>query len=413
MYELTTGTLMLVAILLMFIALVRHKFYLNTNINIDKILLFAIIARIIWMIIVISLEYKMTFFVYDDENYYKTAMGAPYGVNSNFYTYFLRWLYSIFGRSSLNGRIVNLAFSVMTIYPLAYLEYSMDESTNFKATVFLALSPFQIFISFFEIKYIMMMFSFTASYAIIKHLQNENSIADSLELLLLCLLSEQIRSGMGAIPILLLLMDKAKNGIGATRRQKLFTRVFVVGICAAVVLFYFGDYILEQSTRIEKYQKWIFTQFSSESMYNQFVITGIQDIWKLPFSFILYALQPFNVLDGSNRFFGELGMFAKFIDVPVLLMALRWLIVYIKKEKILSLMFLLPYAFVSGINLTNARQGFFLYPIMYLICFYGYSQTDTYTGNSILVRMLNSKTTTIFIWAVFYVLWFFVLIMRT
>ena len=93
-------------------------------------------------------------------------------------------------------------------------------------------------------------------------------------------------------------------------------------------------------------------------------------------------------------------------------MALRWLTVYIKKEKLFSLFFLLPYAFISGINLTNARQGFFLYPIMYLMCFYGDSQTDSYTGKSALIRMLNSKEVTVFMWIALYVLWLFVLIVK-
>ena len=62
--------------------------------------------------------------------------------------------------------------------------------------------------------------------------------------------------------------------------------------------------------------------------------------------------------------------------------------------------------------MTNARQGFFLYPIMYLICFYGYSQADSYTGKSALIRMLNSKNVTVFIWAALYVVWLFVLVMR-
>lgn len=412
MYEITMGTFVLAMILLVLITLIRHKFYLNTNTNIDKILLFAIIVRLIWMIVVIALEDRMIFFVYDDETYYRTAMGASYGIYSNLYTYFLRWLYNTFGQSSLNGRIVNLAFSVMTIYPLAYLEKSFNDFTDFKATIFFALSPFQIFISFFEIKDIILMFTFTASYALIKHLKIAMSAVDMIELVFLCFISEQIRSGMGAIPIVLIIVDKVKKGVGATKLQRMFSCIIIIGICIAVLLFYFGNYILEQSTRIEKYQSWIFTQFSSESMYNQFVITGIQDIWKLPFCFILYAFQPFNALDGSKRFLGEWGMFAKFIDVPVLLMALRWLIVYIKKEKLFSLFFLLPYAFVSGINLTNARQGFFLYPIMYLICFYGYSQTDSYTGKSALIRMLNSKAVTVFIWAALYVVWLFVFVMR-
>ena len=326
------GTFVLAMILLLLITLIRHKFYLNTNTNIDTILLFAIIVRLIWMIVVIALEDRMTFFVYDDETYYRTAMGAPYGMYSNLYTYFLRWLYNTFGQSSLNGRIVNLAFSVMTIYPLAYLEKSFNDFTDFKATTFFALSPFQIFISFFEIKDIILMFTFTASYALIKHLKIAVSTVDIIELSFLCFISEQIRSGMGAIPIVLLVIDKVKKGIGATKLQRMFSCIIIAGICVAVLLFYFGDYILEQNTKIEKYQEWIFTQFSSESMYNQFVITGIQDIWKLPFCFILYAFQPLSTLDGSKRFFGEWGMFAKFIDVPVLLMALRWLTVYIKRK---------------------------------------------------------------------------------
>jgi hypothetical protein len=412
LYEITIGTFVLAMILLVLITLIRHKFYINTNTNIDKILLFAIIVRLMWMIAVIALEDKMTFFVYDDETYYKTAMGAPYGIYSNLYTYFLRWLYNTFGQSSLNGRIVNLVFSVMTIYPLAYLEKSFDEFTDFKATTFFALSPFQIFISFFEIKDIILMFTFTASYALIKHLKIVVSTVDIIELALLCFISEQIRSGMGAIPIVLLVIDKVKKGIGATKLQRMFSCIIIVGICVAVLLFYFGDYILEQSTKIEKYQKWIFTQFSSESIYNQFVITGVRDLWKLPFSFILYAIQPLNALDGSSRFFGEWGMFAKFFDVPILLMALRWLVTYIKEEKLYSLMFLLPYAFVSGVNLTNARQGFFLYPTMYLICFYGYSRVEMYSGNNAIIRFFNSKLVTLLLWAGLYVMWLFVLIMR-
>ena len=52
----------------------------------------------------------------------------------------------------------------------------------------------------------------------------------------------------------------------------------------------------------------------------------------------------------------------KFYRCTRALIGARWLTVYVRKEKLFSLLFLLPYAFVSGINLTNARQGFFLYP---------------------------------------------------
>ena len=126
----------------------------------------------------------------------------------------------------------------------------------------------------------------------------------------------------------------------------------------------------------------------------------------------MYALQPLNALDGSSRFFGEWGMFAKIIDVPILVMAIRWLYVYVKKEKIYSLIFILPYIFVSGVNLTNARQGFFLYPIMYLMCFYGFSRMDGYNGKNSIVRIINSSGFTYALVGTLYVLWLFVIIMR-
>ena len=170
MYELKIGTIALVMILCVCISLVRRKFFVETGDKIDTLLVSAIILRLIWMIVVIFLENEMTFLVYDDENYYHTAMGANFDPNTNLYAYFLRWLYNTFGQSSLNGRIVNLAFSTMTIYPLAYLEREMCDECYYKATRFMALSPFQIFISFFEIKDIILMFLFTSAYALIKQL---------------------------------------------------------------------------------------------------------------------------------------------------------------------------------------------------------------------------------------------------
>lgn len=412
MYEFQLGTIALIVILCVSILLVRRKFFVEIGAKIDRLLVLTIILRLIWMFVVIFSEHKMTFFVYDDESYYRMAMGENFSDTSNLYTYFLRWLYDVFGQSSLNGRLVNMAFSIMTIYPLAFLEKEMSNDCHYRATKFMALSPFQIFISFFEIKDIILMFTFTTSYAIIKSFSKKISVSNIAELILLCVISEQIRSGMGAIPILLLFIDKTKNGIGTTKIQRFFSKVVGLGMCIPIIIFYFQDYILDQSMKIEQYQTWIFTQFSSLSIYNQFVITQIQDIWKLPFCFILYAMQPLNALDGSSRFFREWGMFAKIIDVPVLLMALRWLVEYIKKEKIYSLMFIIPYAFVSGINLTNARQGFFLYPIMYLICFWGYERSETYDGNSSLIRIINSKIFACILWMSLYIVWILFVIIR-
>lgn len=412
MYEFQLGTIVLIVILCVAILLVRRKFFVETGAKIDRLLVLAIILRLIWMLVVIFCENKMTFFVYDDETYYRTAMGGNFSDITNLYTYFLRWLYDVFGQSSLNGRLVNMAFSIMTIYPLAFLEQEMSKDCHYLATRFMAFSPFQIFISFFEIKDIILMFTFTSAYAIIKSLSKKISAFNIVELILLCIISEQIRSGMGVIPILLLLIDKAKNGIGRTKIQRLCSAAVVCCVCIVVIVFYFQDYILDQSIRIDKYQQWIFTQFAPQSIYNQFIITQVQDIWKLPFCFILYALQPLNAFDGSNRFFGEWGMLAKFFDVPILLMALRWLWNYIKKEKVYALIFLIPYIFVSGINLSNVRQGLFLYPIMYIMCFLGVESAGIYNGKSALIRLVNSKKFTYILWGSLYAIWLMIIIIR-
>ena len=415
LYDVRIGTIGLIVCLCVFIYAIREQVTKDIEQRIDTLLLFALLLRIIWMIVVVFLEEKMQFFVYDDETYYHVAMGSvAIADGDNFYNYILRFIYDVFGKTSLNGRLTNMFASIATIYPLAYLEKSLNEETKFGATTFFAVSPFQVFISFFEIKDIILMFAFVSSYAVLNSIRKRGriSVALIIQIAILCAISEGIRSGMGIIPIAILLFDRVRRGIGANRIQRIVSGIVLIGAFALIVWIYFQDYILSQSVRVEKYQKWIFTQFGSTSFYNKFVVTGIQDVWKLPFCFVLYALQPLNALDGYSRFFGEWGMFAKIIDVPILVMAIRWLYVYVKKEKIYSLIFILPYIFVSGVNLTNARQGFFLYPIMYLMCFYGFSRMDGYNGKSSIIRIINSSGFTYLLVGTIYVLWLFVIIMR-
>ena len=415
MYQIGLGTLGLCFCLLFCLWVVRNQVSRGIEHNIDAIVLLAIFLRIIWMIAVISLENKMQYLVYDDESYYRIAVNSlNIAEGQNIYNYILRFIYQTFGKSTFNGRITNVLASVATLYPVAYLEKSINSETNYGATTFLALSPFQVFISFFEIKDIILMFTFVSSYAVLNSFKQKGKIPVLLiiQLAILCVVSEGIRSGMGVIPIAILLFDRARKGIGANRIQRIVSGLFLIGAFTLIVWIYFQDYILSQSVRVEKYQKWIFTQFGSTSFYNKFVITGIQDIWKLPFCFVLYALQPLNALDGSSRFFGEWGMFAKIIDVPILLMAIRWLYVYVKKEKIYSLMFILPYIFVSGVNLTNARQGFFLYPVMYVMCFYGFSQTNSYLGENRILATFNSKSFNQIIVGMLYIVWLFFVVQR-
>ena len=63
------------------------------------------------------------------------------------------------------------------------------------------------------------------------------STVDIIELSFLCFISEQIRSGMGAIPIALLVIDKVKKGIGATKLQSMFSCIIIMGIYVDELLF--------------------------------------------------------------------------------------------------------------------------------------------------------------------------------
>lgn len=410
------GTIGLLFCLFAIICIVRRQFIKKLNFKIDIFFTLSLLLHLMWMIVVILLDGQYQYLVYDDESYYHVAMGTIYIVDGdNLYNYILKFIYDAFGQSSFNGRLVNMFVSLMTIYPLAYLEKELNHETRFGATIFFALSPFQIFISFFEIKDIILMFTYVSAYALTKMMKKdqEKSLGLLIQFMFFCAISEGIRSGMGIIPIAIFILDRLRIGVGISKIQRNISGFIFIILFSTIIYTYFQDYILSQSIRIDNYQKWIFTQFGSTSIYNKFIITDIKDIWKLPICFILYAVQPLNALDGSSRFFGEWGMFAKLIDVPILLMSIRWLHVFVKKEGVYSLMFIIPYTFVSAVNLSNARQGFFLYPIMYLINFYGFSKANSYTASNKILKVINSPCFNKMVIGGLYISWLFIVIIRS
>ena len=375
-YSIEVGTIPLIICCFVFLLIIR-SFCVLDNISdeigiIDRLVLLGLLARIIWMFIVIFLSrYKYYFFVIDDETYFNYAMGKISEAklySMNIYCSLLRTLYDLFGKTSVNGRILNMFISISTAYPLATLEKRLKNNTGFPACRMIAYSPFMVFISFFEIKDIFVLFLFICAYAILKRLQERMNIAQLILFISICFLSELFRKGAGAIPVMVLVISKVPFQ-GATKKQK-----YLIGtagaVLAVVALGYVGQaYFSEQTNEVQKYQRWITSQFSKNSIYNSFMIRELKDIWKVPLCYFLYTLQPLSAFTGDHRFFADFGMIAKYSDVPVLLLSLIFLPGFIKKEKWNSLLFIIPYTFTSCINLTNARQGFFLYPIMYLIFF--------------------------------------------
>jgi hypothetical protein len=374
-FTLTIGTLFLSIIGILFVLLVRticQKDVLGEQIGqIDKFMLVSLFVHILWAFAVDLLSHAgYQYLVWDDETYHSFAMGSMYSadIGSNLYSYILRFLYSTFGNTTVTGRIANLFFSVATIYPLATIEKRLNTETHYSATKFFAYSPFIIFISYFEIKDIILTFMFISSYAIVKRLTEKNSIPYLAVLIALCVISEQFRAGTGVLPIAILVLSRLR-GPGSNKVQRRVFAVISTAIVLAIIIYIGQDYLQFGLYRIDRYQRWIFTQFSSDSLYSRFVVTQFADIWKIPFCFILYTLQPLDLLSGNMRYLTEFGMIAKIADVPILFFSILLLPRYIKKEKWNSLFFIVFYSFTSCINLTNSRQGFFLYPIMYLIFF--------------------------------------------
>lgn len=412
-FTITTGTLFLIIVGMLFLLFVRavcRNDVIGEQIGIiDKCVIISLFIHAIWAFFVDYLSQNgYQYLVMDDETYHQFAMGLiefEKLTEGNIYHLFLKLLYRIFGQTTANGRIANLFFSIATIYPLATIEYRLNKRTKYYATRFYAFSPFIIFISYFEIKDICLTFLYISSYALVKKLTEKLSLIHIVLLLFICAVSEQIRDGAGVLPIVILVLSRIYL-LGTNNNQiKLFGIISTV-IVMGMAIYIGRDYLQYGSHRVDQYQRWIVNEFSSSSIYSRFVITKFTDIWKLPFCFLLYTFQPMSMLSGNKRFFYEFGMFAKIVDVPVLFFSMLFIPKYIRKEKWNSLLFVVMYAFISCINLTNARQGVFLYPIMYLIFFDSFlliSENEKDNENMVLYRgMRNWK----YMIAFFFFLWF-------
>ena len=393
--EFVIGTLPLLFVLMLIMALVRKWAARELAIEevgiVDWCMVGGLCLRMLWAIIVILLsEHGYCYLVYDDQTYHEVAMGLQVVRDDNAYYSFLTWVYGLFGRSSMNGRLINLFMSLMTIYPTAIIEKSVITRTNFGATKLVALSPFMIFCSFFEVKDIILLFSFTGAYATLKICERKHEKWQFLLFASFCMISEGFRSGMGILPIGILIFKRLIKGIGQSRLERFLSAMVGLTIGIGVVSYVGSSYLQEAGLRLDRYQRWIFTQFSENSIYNQFVITDISSLWKLPFCFVLYMIQPLNALDGSRRLFSEFGTFAKLLDVAPLLIAILYMPRFIRREKWDSLLLFIPLSFVSAINLTNSRQGFFLYPLLYISFAMAFDPPDKFRRGYFFTSIYNN-----------------------
>lgn len=402
--EFTFGNLILLALGFLYIFLNQKilKKYIGAEKGaiIGRFACFSIVLHLFWgLIVCILFNEKYYFLVFDDETYFEYASGnITEGMleSTNSYYYMLYWLYNFFGSTTLTGRIVNSIISISIIYPIAYIEKFMLSETKFWAAKFYAISPFIIFISFFEIKDIFLTYTFILSYLMVKIQEKRINIYCLFLLIILSIINEGFRSGTGVLPLTVLALNQIFK---IEAKSKYFVAsIFVLAIALFVYQIYGREYWEYGYNRVDRYQNWIYTQFSGGAIYGSLIISEVGDLWKFPICYLVYALQPLNVYPGDLRFFNDFGIIMKAIDTPILIFSIVFLPFYILKERWNSLFFIVFYSFNSCINLTNARQSFFLYPIMYIIFFDTYHRISKLNNSYLSTKNLN--VVIVFVYAV-------------
>lgn len=401
MYTLDFKILFLIVALGLLVSFVRSMFRFDIKgysiRRVDILFFGALTFRFVLLLFIVLQDSKGTnFLVYDDEIYYKYAMeiynaSDIYEVNG--YHIFLRYAYLLFGKSSITGRLINIVFASVSVYPLSYLETSICDGERLTATKLLAFSPFMMSVSLFEIKDILMLLLLVLGYALIFKFSSEKKFKTLLFIVIISVLSESVRTGAGFILVGLCLTKILSDANKMSARIRFFFRLFCVAFIVVGCVIMFGSELGgKYYLKFSNYQKWIFTQFSSSSIYNWFVITKISDIWKVPFSCFLYILQPLNALDGSGRVFAEYGLFLRVVEIPVLLSALLFIYRFIQKEKLNSILLIIPYLMLSCINLTNAREAIYLYPLLYLAFSYEMFSFGSKDGDSVIAHIMRLKS---------------------
>lgn len=328
----------------------------------------AAVTRFLWLgIYLAQLAGPYPFAVFDDEQYHLLAMGMQALREPTSYSTFLSYVYLVFGASSLNGRLVNVILGVAAVYPLAYIERIVVGRDSRVATWLYAVVPFQIFWTAFEVKDVALVLVYLWAYAVLCRWSSAKASASSVACLaVLALLTEQLRTGMG---VLILLVAALQYLDSSARRPRVLRIAVGAAVLGAVVLLASAEasvYFYATIDYLSDYQEWVPTQFSDSSIYSLLLIRDVGDLWKVPICMVVYALQPITGLAGSGRLFIDYGWVLRAFDVGVQIAGLVVAPVVLRRERARALLFLVPYMFVSCVNLTNARQGTFLLPMIYL-----------------------------------------------
>ena len=266
-------------------------------------------------------------------------------------TYITRWRWWI--------RILNIVLSVfITKYIYELSEILFTEKVAQGASLFYAIFPYTVIFSCFSYKDTLVSFCifFTAVFfAKAKHGEKITG-RQRIEFIIVCLIFVFVRSGVSEIWIGLCLVYyyfEAKTRIPA---KKLFVimvlfvaGVFMTFLTAELILYKFNAYIGGASTE----------GLGGGALVK---ITGIRDIWKLPFTFLFSILQPIG-FSGAITSWASVVSRCNILICPVAVSAVMEVVFHRRKDKYLSITILIFYLICSVPSVLVFRQLYSVWPI--------------------------------------------------
>ncbi|MHA1285724.1 MAG: hypothetical protein ACTSQP_24750 [Promethearchaeota archaeon] len=342
----------------------------------------SVIVRfnILLIILIMKKFYSFTIWgVYDDKFYHSFASGMIENIQSyklNYYHYFLKIIYDIFGNNILLGRILNIILSSVFVYMFSLiLLYIIKNNKNkgkilLSSTIFYAFNPYIAIYSCFDLKdWIIAILYGIIIIAIFNYYYNfKYRIINFVLILILIFLINNFRKGLGVISLFLAFVFFMPFKF----EKKKLNLIFLFSLCFLLLIIFVFNFIkidLKEYYEIFKFQRNIF--FSQNLEIRKYLtIKNFYDLPKLPLSIIVYILSPFPSLDFSyNRIIINYGGWFKLFEQLVVLLGFFQLIRKFKINNI-EIFILVPIIILALMNPTNYRQSIFILPYFYIFGFF-------------------------------------------
>ena len=248
----------------------------------------------------------------DDKTYYIIARNNSenlllswQGIYGNYYFKILEIVYRIFGEHTINGRLINIFFSLLII--IIFYKFDKDINIYLKEKILkvLIFFPELSFFSVFEFKDYIFCFLLCLSIFLLFKSYKTRNIFLKLTLIIisfaLSLINSYIRTGipiyffiLGVIAYLIIYIKK--ENIITIRPITIFTLIFVVSL----LFFQFKGISLNSKqgnyygtiSKVNSYFNSLETRKESSNLMKYFVIDSKKQIYKLPLSIILLPFSP-------------------------------------------------------------------------------------------------------------------------